>query len=684
MSENSQTKTIPNEKRIIMKNKRITSLIMAITTCFAALSAAPCCIKAETADIKYEYGVFLGADPEDISYMENYRKIVIDAQYFEEEEISELKEAGHTVYSYLNLGSVEKFRPYYKKYKKYSLGTYENWTDEKWIDVSQKEWQDFVVGKLAKDILDKGVDGLWVDNCDVYYNFKNEGIFNGVTDILTGLKAYDTYVIINGGDTYISKYAEKNKNLDAIMDAVNQETVFSAIDWDNDLFTENDDDTREYFQDYCKLVSDFGKDVYLLEYTENSDIIDNVKNYCRENGYTYYASNTLDLLTPGQEKGSQLLTELNPEDDYYIDPDAIAELGPPGAGEKVSTFKPGFWEVYYNGTSVSEYIYFDPNGKDFISFSANSGANMGGEYILENDKCIKTYETGYTEETTASIYEDRASLEYPDGRIDVMSYISDVSPEDFSFLCNAEIIELLTNYYEKTTGILLNPCCFEIEDGYGTTNVYFTEDLYCNEDSVFKCCTVDRFTGEWTDENGRRIELDNTPAPGTYFTKGLWKCDGVSGDCEEGYYWFSGNEEDSVSYDITEKEQTDFSYHLSNGRGIAYMNDNVWFFACDETDDGLMLTWYCTEGALCTEKLTFIGSAEKNEVVWNNVDVVISAAEPEIYTAEDAERFKSFLLGNRCDLGNKNYDCNRDGIWNIFDLIEMRKIIGRNFSAHNI
>ena len=185
-------------------------------------------------------------------------------------------------------------------------------------------------------------------------------------------------------------------------------------------------------------------------------------------------------------------------------------------------------------------------------------------------------------------------------------------------------------------------------------------------------------------ENGRRIELDNTPAPGTYFTKGLWKCDGVSGDCEEGYYWFSGNEEDSVSYDITEKEQTDFSYHLSNGRGIAYMNDNVWFFACDETDDGLMLTWYCTEGALCTEKLTFIGSAEKNEVVWNNVDVVISAAEPEIYTAEDAERFKSFLLGNRCDLGNKNYDCNRDGIWNIFDLIEMRKIIGRNFSAHNI
>ena len=122
-----------------MNNKKITSFIMAITTGLTAVSANPWSINAQTSDIKYEYGVFLGADPEDISYMDSYKKIVIDAQYFEKEEIKELKESGHTVYSYLNLGSVEKFRPYYRKYKTYSLGTYENWKDEKWIDVSQKE-----------------------------------------------------------------------------------------------------------------------------------------------------------------------------------------------------------------------------------------------------------------------------------------------------------------------------------------------------------------------------------------------------------------------------------------------------------------------------------------------------------------------------------------------------------------
>lgn len=290
-----------------MKVNKIISLISSAALCCTAAMGISGNISAEAADIKYEYGVFLGADPEDISDMESYRKIVIDAQYFSKEEISKLKESGHIVYSYINLGSVEEFRPYFKTYEKFSLGVYENWDDERWVDVSQKEWQEFVVDKLAKNILDTGVDGLFVDNCDVYYNFQNEKIYNGVTDILKGFKAYDTYVIINGGDTYVREYAKKNKNLDAVMDAVNQESVFSAINWKNKSFTKNKDSERKYFQEYCKLVDDNGKDVYLLEYTKDTKLIASIKDYCTENNYTYYASDTLDLKTPGQEAGSQLL-----------------------------------------------------------------------------------------------------------------------------------------------------------------------------------------------------------------------------------------------------------------------------------------------------------------------------------------------------------------------------------------
>ena len=304
-----------------MKKQKITSLFMAMAICAAPL-AANCSLTADAAEIKYEYGVFLGADPEDIADMEAYKKIVIDAQYFDKEEISELKKSGHTVYSYINLGSVEEFRSYFKTYEKYFLGVYENWEDERWVDVSQKEWQKFVVDDLAKNILDKGVDGLFVDNCDVYYNFKNDDIYSGVTEILKGFKKYGTYVIINGGDTYIEEYAKRSKELDTVMDAVNQETVFSAINWENESFSENAAEEREYFKDYCKLVSSYGKDVYLLEYTKSSSLIESIKKYCTENGYTYYASSTLDLVTPGQKIGSQLLTGNSSDDKSTLKGDA--------------------------------------------------------------------------------------------------------------------------------------------------------------------------------------------------------------------------------------------------------------------------------------------------------------------------------------------------------------------------
>ncbi|MBQ8967620.1 endo alpha-1,4 polygalactosaminidase [Ruminococcus sp.] len=245
---------------------------------------------------KHSYGVFIGASPKDAAYMENYDKIVIDAQYFTADEITELKKAGHTVYSYIDLGSVENFRPYYDDYEKFTLDVYENWEEEKWVDVSQEEWQTFVVDELAVSILAKGVDGLFVDNTDVYYHYPTDEMFEGVTAILKGFKALDTYVVINGGDAYVTEYQQRNGNLDGVMDAVNQETIFSKINWDDGTFSDNESSEREYFQDYVKMVSDNGKDVYPLEYTTDEDLIEKIDKFCKDNGYEYYASKTLELL----------------------------------------------------------------------------------------------------------------------------------------------------------------------------------------------------------------------------------------------------------------------------------------------------------------------------------------------------------------------------------------------------
>lgn len=61
------------------------------------------------------YGVFLGYDGS-LERLDDYDTIVIDAQYYDEEEIRGFRESGHTVYSYINIGSLEDFRDYYDDY----------------------------------------------------------------------------------------------------------------------------------------------------------------------------------------------------------------------------------------------------------------------------------------------------------------------------------------------------------------------------------------------------------------------------------------------------------------------------------------------------------------------------------------------------------------------------------------
>ncbi len=246
------------------------------------------------ADNENLYGVYLGMNPEEIEDRDLAQTMVIDAQYYTEDEISALKDEGHNVYTYLNLGSLESFRGYYSDYKDVTLGVYENWEDEQWVDVSQAKWQEFISSK-ADELLAKGVDGFFIDNCDVYYQYPTEEIFTGVSDILEDLKAKGGYVLINGGDAFVTEYYNRNQSLDNVLDGVNQESVYTCIDWDNDSFGINTLEDREYFSDYLNMVMDDDKDAYALEYAIDSEIEAEAIEYDSDMGYITYVSHSLEL-----------------------------------------------------------------------------------------------------------------------------------------------------------------------------------------------------------------------------------------------------------------------------------------------------------------------------------------------------------------------------------------------------
>ena len=250
--------------------------------------------KAMTYDYDERYGVFIGIGRKDINKLKDYQTVIIDAEHFTKADITKLKKAGKTVYTYLSIGSLEDYRSYYKAYKHLAISKYDGWEGEEWVDVSDKSWQKLML-KRAKEFKKKGVDGFFIDNTDVYYEYKEPRIYKGLVKILTDIRKLNARVIINGGDVFVSKYLKENKDLKKIADGVNQEGVFTTLVEDK----KKGEEITKYYLKYLKKLSKKGIHIYLTEYIveDNKDegLEDKIADYCEKRGWDYYISENLEL-----------------------------------------------------------------------------------------------------------------------------------------------------------------------------------------------------------------------------------------------------------------------------------------------------------------------------------------------------------------------------------------------------
>ncbi|WP_067139097.1 endo alpha-1,4 polygalactosaminidase [Oceanivirga salmonicida] len=241
-----------------------------------------------------DYGVFIGLDNGKIDKFSKYETIVIDANYFSKKDIDKIHKKTKFVYSYLNIGSIEEFRDYYTDYKDIILKKYVNWNDEYWVDITNKRWKNFIINKYAKSLYKKGIDGFFIDNIDNYHIFKNDKVYFSILEILKGLRKYNIKIMVNGGDTFIKEAIQKN-DIKGLVDSINQENVFTKIDFKNKKYLIQDKNETKYYKDYLNLVKNYGISIYLLEYGENNIIKEKIKSYCKKNKCKFYMSKNLEL-----------------------------------------------------------------------------------------------------------------------------------------------------------------------------------------------------------------------------------------------------------------------------------------------------------------------------------------------------------------------------------------------------
>ena len=267
--------------------RKIYVLVLILSA--ALLSAC----SADPSDEAEKYVVLIGEDSEIIEKLSDIDLLVIDAEYFSQNDIARLRENGiREIYSYINIGSIESFRSYDTDFEKYTLGAYENWPEEKWIDVSTPEWQACTASRVDA-LVQKGVDGFFVDNTDVYYNYPQESIYDGILTILDYMNHTGRKIILNGGDCFVKKYLTTEKNV--LIDGVNQENVFTAYDFSKDIYTKNDQSTREYYTEYLDLAMSHGCTAYTLEYATDPTIRRQAAAYAGKHGYICYISDNIGL-----------------------------------------------------------------------------------------------------------------------------------------------------------------------------------------------------------------------------------------------------------------------------------------------------------------------------------------------------------------------------------------------------
>ena len=149
---------------------------------------------------------------------------ILDAGHYSVDEIAALREDGVLSLGYVNIGEVEDWRPFADRVDPaWELGENPLWAGHRFVDAREAGWQDLVVGTVARAVVAKEFDGLFLDMADVAAVFPETT--DGVVALIRALReTYPTHVLVmNRGLVVLDRVADD-------VDGLLVEGVFARYD----------------------------------------------------------------------------------------------------------------------------------------------------------------------------------------------------------------------------------------------------------------------------------------------------------------------------------------------------------------------------------------------------------------------------------------------------------------------
>lgn len=204
--------------------------------------------------------------------IKGYSYVILEEKHYSKEEIKIIKKNNKHLVAYISLGEVNSHASHFNLVKDNTLGKNINWNSH-YLDLT-KEKTIIVLTRLIKKCLDKGFDGMFLDNIDNFTSFGPQK--NQKKELLSLLKKIrqanpDAFFIQNAGFEIINETA-------VYVNAVLFESVFTNYQFTTKSYQLREQKEVENYVNKIRTVSDTYKlPVLLVEYADNTELFQNVQ-----------------------------------------------------------------------------------------------------------------------------------------------------------------------------------------------------------------------------------------------------------------------------------------------------------------------------------------------------------------------------------------------------------------------
>ncbi len=222
----------------------------------------------------FAFAIGDGALDRDIA---GYDLIVVDGEEATRERVAALGAGGAIVLAYLSVGTIERGRSWFPRARRYRLERWDDW-GEWYADVNRPGFRRLIASRVAPAMLDKGFDGLFLDNTDMVATHRRHrrGMRTLVERLSRLVDARGAYLFTQNGEEEIGP-------LLAHFDGWNREDVTATYDFDRRRYARvRPRDTRSA-QAALRRIAAGGLLVTTTDYTRRASdpaAVDAVANAC--------------------------------------------------------------------------------------------------------------------------------------------------------------------------------------------------------------------------------------------------------------------------------------------------------------------------------------------------------------------------------------------------------------------